>query len=173
VQTFAMTGEAKRPLRAPRRDSIASFGTHDLAPFAAFWTDEDLALRQRIGLVSADAAAGMKASRGTGKRAVWQHLRQRGLIDEGAAEMETYRGTASLLAESRARWVALSLEDTWGETRPQNVPGTLETQHPNWRRRAKYGLDQFDQLDDITNIVDVMRSVRGGEAKEQQNAGKG
>jgi 4-alpha-glucanotransferase len=161
VQTFAMTGDAKRPLRAPNAESIASFGTHDLAPFAAYWTDEDLALRQRIGVMSQEAAEGVRAARGRDKAALWQYLRERGLTGREATTAEVYRATTRLLAASRARWATVSLEDTWGETRPQNVPGTLEAQHPNWVRRGKYGLEQFEHLDDITNAVDVMRSARG------------
>jgi len=170
VQTFAMTGDAKRPLRAPNPESIASFGTHDLAPFAAFWTDEDMALRQRIGVMSQEAAEGLRAARGRDKAALVQYLRERGLTGREATTAEVYRATTRLLGASGARWATLSLEDVWGETRPQNVPGTLEAQHPNWVRRAKYGLEQFESVDDITSAVDVMRSARS-DGKEKQNGG--
>jgi 4-alpha-glucanotransferase len=160
VQTFAMTGDARRPLRAPKPGSIASFGTHDLAPFAAFWTDEDLAERVRIGAMDSEMTAVVEASRSKGKRALSRHLASRGLAGLGTAR-DAYLGTTRLLAESRARWATLSLEDAWGETRPQNIPGTIEEQHANWSRRATYGLEEFASLDDITEVFDVMRSVRG------------
>ena len=161
VQTFAMTGDAKRPLRAPHRESIASFGTHDLAPFAAYWTDEDLALRQRIGVLDEEGAEGLRKSRAPGKAALWTYLRERGLVTQEASTAETYKATTRLLAASRARWATVSLEDAWGETRPQNVPGTLESQHANWLHRAKYPIEEFGDLGDITSVVDVMRRVRG------------
>jgi len=166
VQTFALTGDEQQPLRAPNRESIASFGTHDLAPFASFWTDDDLAQRQRIGLMSEDVAEAMKATRAEGKRALWRHLKSRGLTGEGTTQ-DAYSGTTRLLAESEARWATLSLEDTWGETRPQNVPGTIDAQHANWTRRAKYAIEEFDSVSDITNVSGVMRRVRGGSKGEQ------
>ena len=172
VQTFAMTGDANQPLRRPKRDSIASFGTHDLAPFAAFWNDEDLDLRQKICVMTDESAESIKSLREPGKRALWQHLRERDLIQDGAETADVYRGATRLLAESPARWATLSLEDTWGETAAQNVPGTLEEQHPNWLRRARYGTEQYDKISDITSAIDVMQSVRG-RGKERQNDGKG
>ncbi len=172
VQEFELTGDAKVPLGPPKRNSIASFGTHDMAPFAAFWTDADLKQRIAAGIMDSAVAGRMAGERVKGKRALAEHLKARGLLQDASSAREAYRGSTRLLAESRARWTTVSLEDAWGETRPQNVPGTDATQNPNWTRRAKYVLEQFDQLEDITAVTDVMRSVRGSE-KEEQNAGKG
>jgi 4-alpha-glucanotransferase len=171
VQTFALTGDASKPLKTPKRDAIASFGTHDLAPFASFWNDEDLAQRQEIGVMTDEDTESIKDLRGPGKRALWQHLRNRELINQESDTGEIYRGAMRLLAESPGRWAALSLEDTWGETEAQNVPGTLESQHANWLRRAKYGLEQFDSISDITSTLGMMRGARR-RRKEQPNGGK-
>lgn len=171
VQTFAFSGDERRPLDGPSRESIASFGTHDLAPFAAFWTDEDLAQRERIGVMDEEVAKRMKTSRAAGKRALRRHLENRGLSGAGRTQ-DAYQGVTRLLAESAARWATVSLEDTWGETRPQNIPGTIETQHANWTRRAKYAMEQFDKIDDITKIAGMMRQIRGN-GKEEQDDGKG
>jgi 4-alpha-glucanotransferase len=160
VQFFDMTGDDRQPFRPPPRESIASFGTHDLAPFAAFWTDQDLAQRQRIGIMSRETANGLKASRDPGKRAVWANLRRRGVIGPTATTSEIYRGTTRLLAESPATWAALNLEDAWGETEPQNIPGTLSEQHANWVRRARHGIEEFDSLSDITDATALMRETR-------------
>jgi len=160
VQSFAFTGKVRQPLRPPKRDSIASFGTHDLAPFAAFWTDEDLKQRRSIGVIGDAAAGRMARERAKGKRALRSQLRKRGLVGEAAWTADVYKGTTRLLAESPARWAMLSLEDTWGETRPQNIPGTNGEQHPNWVRRAHYGIEEFDTIDDITDAMALMREAR-------------
>jgi 4-alpha-glucanotransferase len=160
VQFFQMTGNSKAPFRTPKSSSIASFGTHDLAPFAAFWTDEDLAQRRQIGIMTAKAADEIKASRSVGKKGVWTYLMNRGLIGPDVTTADVYRGTTRLLGESPAAWTVLNLEDTWGETRPQNIPGTLMEQHANWVRRARYGLDEFDAVSDITDATTVMRDAR-------------
>jgi hypothetical protein len=34
----------------------------------------------------------------------------------------------------------INIEDTWGETHPQNVPGTWR-ERPNWRRKAKVPME--------------------------------
>jgi 4-alpha-glucanotransferase len=57
------------------------------------------------------------------------------------------------LAASPARIVLVNLEDLWLETEPQNVPGTT-TERPNWRRRARFGLD------DIRGDVHVNRVLQ-------------
>jgi len=36
----------------------------------------------------------------------------------------------------------VNLEDLWGETQPQNVPGTTH-ERPNWRRRARYAMEDM------------------------------
>ncbi|RMH43396.1 MAG: 4-alpha-glucanotransferase [Deltaproteobacteria bacterium] len=45
------------------------------------------------------------------------------------------------LAASEAWAVLVSLEDLWGETRPQNVPGTGR-ERPNWRRKMARAIDE-------------------------------
>jgi 4-alpha-glucanotransferase len=168
VQSFELTGDVKQPLRPPKRDAIASFGTHDLAPFAAYWTDRDLEQRVEVGIMTPGVSKRLATERVKGKRALASHLRRRGLVKDASAAREVYRGSTRLLAESRARWATLSLEDAWGEARPQNVPGTIQSQHANWTRRAKHALEEFDNLDDITQVADLMRSVRGGKKEGQE-----
>ena len=118
-----------------------------------------------------ETADGLARERTKGRRALASHLKRRRLIEDEPTVDQAYLGSTRLLAESRARWVVLNLEDAWGETRPQNVPGTDETQHANWTRRAKYGLGEFDHLRDITSITSMMHRVRG-EGKETQDAGR-
>jgi 4-alpha-glucanotransferase len=163
VQLFEFTAEEEQPAKPPPRDSVASFGTHDLPPFAAYWTDADLEERQRLGLMDAETVQRVAEERRRDKQALEQHLRQRGLVGEAASTAEAYRGATRLLAESEASWVLLNLEDTWGETRSQNVPGTTGGQHPNWTQRAKYGLEELAAIDDITRALEVVRGdMRSG-----------
>ncbi len=160
VQIFEFTGEAEQPVRAPEKESIASFGTHDLPPFAAYWTDADLEERLRLGLMDAETAERVTEERLREKQALRAHLVQRGLIGEDAPTPEVYCGATRLLAESDAQWVMLNLEDTWGETQSQNVPGTMAHQHPNWTQRARYALEEFGLVHDITKALTLMREVR-------------
>jgi 4-alpha-glucanotransferase len=79
-----------------------------------------------------------------------------------------YRGATRLLAESDAARVLLNLEDLWGETRAQNLPGTMADQHPNWTQRAKFAQEEFSLLGDITKTMAMMREVRPRSSGEAQ-----
>jgi 4-alpha-glucanotransferase len=150
---------------------MASFGTHDLPPFAAYWNEADLATATQIGVMDASAADQIATARAADKQALAAHLRDRGLIEDEADAGQAYRGATRLLAESEAEWVVLSLEDTWGETRSQNVPGTMAHQHPNWTGRAKYGLEQIEASTDVANVMEMMRDIRPGPEKETMDRG--
>jgi 4-alpha-glucanotransferase len=168
VQLFEFTGEADQPAKAPPSESIASFSTHDLPTFAAYWTDADLEERRRIGLTDAETEQRTMSERLAEKQALTAHLRRRGLIGDDASEADVYRGATRLLAESDAARVLLNLEDLWGETRAQNLPGTMADQHPNWTQRAKFAQEEFSLLGDITKTMAMMREVRPRSSGEAQ-----
>jgi 4-alpha-glucanotransferase len=168
VQLFEFTGEAEQPAATPPRESVASFSTHDLPTFAAYWTDVDLEERRRMGLTDAETEQRTMSERLAEKQALTEHLRRRSLIGDDASEADVYRGATRLLVESEARRVLLNLEDAWGETRPQNLPGTGADQHGNWTQRARYALEEFSSVDDITSVLAMMREIRprsSGEAR--------
>jgi 4-alpha-glucanotransferase len=168
VQLFEFTGDAEQPAKTPPRESIASFSTHDLPTFAAYWTDADLEERQRIGLMDAETEQRTMSERLLEKKALAAHLRGRGLIGDEASEVDVYRGATRLLAESEARRVLLNLEDLWGETRAQNLPGTMADQHANWTHRARYALEELSSIDDITSTLAMMRKTRPRSSGEAQ-----
>lgn len=62
------------------------------------------------------------------------------------------------LSQSPALLVLVNLEDLWGETRPQNTPGT-STERVNWQRKAQYSFEQFCQL---PGVLRIMRRVAEG-----------
>ena len=82
------------PLEPVPPGAVASLGTHDMAPFAAWWSER---VRARTGDATPPSPEQL------------EDVRQR-LLDA--------------LAESPARMVLIDLEDLWLEHRPQNVPGT-------------------------------------------------
>jgi 4-alpha-glucanotransferase len=73
---------------------------------------------------------------------------------------EVFRGLLGVLASSRAERVIVNLEDLWLAPEPQNVPGTLDDQHPNWRGRARYGLEELDGVSQVGEALDVVRQLR-------------
>jgi 4-alpha-glucanotransferase len=171
VQLFEMTGDSGHPLTPVSAESMVSFSTHDLPTFAAFWSDEDLRARQRMGLLDEAGVHRVCGERAPLKSALAAYLKSRGLVDEEPSVAQLFEATTQLAAESDADWLVVNLEDTWQETNSQNVPGTLAETHPNWQRRARLTLEQMGEVGDITSLTAMLRRVRpkhAGDSKQDE-----
>ena len=133
------------PLPEPPRRALATLGTHDLVPFAAYWRGLDIGDRRRRDLLDAGQAAAERARRAQWRAAVLAVLAGPGLTalpadGEAAEERRALSGCLHHLAASPAEVVLVDLEDLWLETEPQNRPGT-GTEAGNFRRRARRTLE--------------------------------
>jgi 4-alpha-glucanotransferase len=54
------------------------------------------------------------------------------------------------------------MEDLWLETHTQNIPSTT-TEHPNWRWKARFSLETFCQIPQITTILGEVNRLRSDE----------
>jgi 4-alpha-glucanotransferase len=116
-----------------RRASMATVGTHDLPPVAAFRTGDQVTVRAELGLLKRpedserhDAALML---------ARWRDaLAGQGLIAAGPlpGPDEFTVALYAYLARTPAVLVGVSLADAVGDRRAQNVPGTSD-EYPNWR----------------------------------------
>jgi 4-alpha-glucanotransferase len=116
-----------------RRGCLATVGTHDVPPAAAFVTGEHVALRASLGLLArtedaerADADAAVAA---------WHAaLVGAGLLpaDSPATPQEFTVALYGYLARTPAVLIGVSLAEAVGERRSQNLPGT-DKEYPNWR----------------------------------------
>jgi 4-alpha-glucanotransferase len=129
---------------------IAAVNTHDTFPFAGFLRGDDIAARVETGQLDGGGARRAIAARRrlVTRLAAWRpECRSPGERDAGqrAAVSVAAAGVAGsedgllfralrFLAQSRAALVLVNLEDLWGETRPQNQPGT-GPERGNWQRR--------------------------------------
>jgi 4-alpha-glucanotransferase len=130
---------AREPDGAPlapahwRRNCMATVGTHDMPPAAAFRTGEQVMLRARLGLLQVPEESERESARLALSQ--WRDaLAAEGLIGEGPLPGPDQFTVAlyGYLARTPAALVGVSLADAVGERRPQNVPGTSD-QYPNWR----------------------------------------
>jgi 4-alpha-glucanotransferase len=131
-----------------RRLCLATVGTHDVPPVAAFVTGEQVTLRARLGLLAQDFAA-ERAAATAGLDAWRAALARQGLAP--AVPLAPAGFTAALyayLARTPAVLIGVSLADAVGERRPQNVPGTT-TEYPNWRVPLADGDGQPVLLEDL------------------------
>jgi 4-alpha-glucanotransferase len=126
----------------PEPDSgfVASVNTHDMEPFAAFWqTNRDT--RPRSALV--------------------RRLATEGLVDGKDVSLAEAESAANAwLAASDAPLMLLSLEDLWHETERQNVPGTSETERPNWRRKTRHSLEEIREMPSVADSLSAVETAR-------------
>jgi 4-alpha-glucanotransferase len=125
-------GTPRRP-RGWRRGCLATIGTHDMPPAAAFLTGEQISLRAELGLLTEPVAEERAAAR----RELGGWLRMlagEGLLarTDGVTPEEFTAALYGYLARTPAMLVGVSLAEAAGERRPQNMPGTVD-EYPNWR----------------------------------------
>jgi len=53
----------------------------------------------------------------------------------------------------------INVEDLWLETQQQNIPGTRNS-YPNWKKRAKYSIDEFRNMPDIADTLRIVNRLR-------------
>ena len=156
VAQFEYRGDRNPPYDAPPRQSVASVNTHDTAMFASFWTGRDIDDQVALGLLDDDHADDARTRRRLLKRALLSHLRELRLIGGGRPSADAVlRACLTMLGASDAECVIVTLEDLWGETDPQNTPGT-DQERPNWTRRALLSLEQI-QADQ--GVVSALTSI--------------
>jgi 4-alpha-glucanotransferase len=123
-------------------ESLTALNTHDLPPLAGLyqsWFDEG---RQ-------DQLA--------------QFLAARGLISDATKpdDLEAIiPATIEFIGSSDARIALANLEDLWLERASQNVPGTLDDEHPNWRRKAAKSFEEFSDSSQILGVLENMNKAR-------------
>jgi 4-alpha-glucanotransferase len=121
-----------RPPGQWRHYALATVGTHDVPPVAAFVTGEQVTLRAGLGLLTREPAA-ERADAAAALRGWHAALAREGLAAVGArlGPAEFTVALYGFLARTPSALVGVSLADAVGERRPQNLPGTT-TQYPNW-----------------------------------------
>lgn len=130
--------DAGKTLRRPWAEALASMNTHDMPPFAAAWSWLPFRIRFREKM--------------PGPRRDFS-------VQEGMAS------SLRFLSAGGAGVVVVNLEDLWLEPRPQNVPGTWR-QRPNWRRKARYGLEEFSRMPQVLELLQEVNRLRHGERRE-------
>ena len=122
-------------------DLIAAANTHDMPTFAGFLAGRDIDLRRSLGLLDQSFAAYDQRLRAA---AVEQLSDVLGTRDE----TRLFDSLMDRLCLSAAPVVMVALEDLWGETEPQNIPGVSEG-YPCWRRPMRMELEGITGSDSI------------------------
>ena len=135
-----------RALTAPASWTLATVNTHDMPTFRGYVDGSDLQIRFELGLIDAATLAALRRERDDDVRAASELLCTAGFLDREHHGDPTaiYHALLRSLAASDAPVVLANLEDLWGESEQQNVPGTT-TERPNWRRLTRHRVDALDE----------------------------
>ena len=143
-----------------RHDCLATVGTHDVPPAVSFVTGEHVELRVRLGLLTGSLAA--ERARAAAAMSAWREaLAGQGLLqgcpDPGPAELT--RALYGYLARTPAALLGVSLADAVGDSRPQNLPGTVD-EYPNWRVPLCDGDGRPVLVEDLATVRGVAELAR-------------
>jgi len=96
-------------------------------------------------------------------KALSSFLRSKGWLGENhPGAQAALAACLSYLAASKAAVVIANLEDLYGETNPQNVPGMWK-ERPNWLRKARHGFEAFREMPDVIRALREVDRFRKGE----------
>ena len=175
-------------LRPVAPNMLACLNTHDMPPFANFWLSLNPEerrslfrfLRHVVEALEGKSAtldrAGVRGrganvgSQVTGTRPLSSYkprYSQTGIPDlsarnpcvEPAPVESVLRAALDFLASSEAEILLVNLEDLWLEMEPHNVPGT-GGDRPNWRRTARYTLEEFTRMPALAEALRRVDSLR-------------
>jgi 4-alpha-glucanotransferase len=159
----AQWGIRENGLERPAPDRVASIETHDMPPFAAWWRGIDITERLKLGLLTEEQAARDTTERERQRKLLVKALVREKLLKRPKAgvdpEAEVLGAWLAFLARTEARMVLVFLEDLWGETHSQNLPGTTN-EHPNWRWRIPHSLEAIRSMPEVVGRLKLVHDLR-------------
>ena len=151
-----------------RRGCLATVGTHDMPPAAAFLTGEQVTIRAKLGLLTRPEAEERAAAHaemdGWLAMLAREDLLPRQARTRNPSPEEFTVALYAYLTRTPAVLVGVSLAEAAGERRPQNMPGTVD-EYPNWRIPLTGADGQPVLLDDLpahAGVRAVAQAVSGG-----------
>ena len=150
--------EMPRPPGSWRRGCLATVGTHDLPPAAAFLDGEQVTIRAQLGLLTRPEAEERAAAAADLDRFLTM-LAAEHLIAAGTRPSPAEFTTAlyAYLTRTPASLIGVSLAEAAGQRRPQNMPGTTD-EYPNWRVPLANGEGDPVLLEDLPGQAGI-RSI--------------
>jgi 4-alpha-glucanotransferase len=141
---------------------IASINTHDMPTFTSFWQGNDIQERYNRGLLDNEGVAIESKNRQLVREKVINYLSGKCLINSRKSSThEVLRGLLALLSSSGARAVMINMEDLWGETQAQNMPGTQD-ENLNYCRMLRYIFEDFTNLPQVVKTLQDVNDKRVG-----------
>lgn len=140
-------------------DRVASIGTHDMPPFAAFLRSDDIEEKGVLGVIEPGRLDEERAKRPRILKLMHEWLTKHGAWEGSSDPAALLEAVLVALASSPAPWVIVNMEDLWLETVSQNIP-TTTTERPNWRPRLALSLDQMENDPRVRRLLGAIGSAR-------------
>lgn len=156
VTEYELKPDPSIALPQPPASSLACINTHDMPPFAAYWSGSDISERVTLGLIDEETAQQESELREALRQSLVSYLQGQGFAPDPADARTILRALLASLRDSPARVLLVNLEDLWLETESQNVPSTAGEESPNWRRRARYSFEEFAQRPEVTDLMNLV-----------------
>jgi 4-alpha-glucanotransferase len=144
------------PLPDVPRDVLASLATHDTSRFVAFLWGYDVDESEKLGQLTSAQADARRAERALYREALFEELDVPILSDSQLTDAAR-EGCVAHMSASAALLVLVDLEELWGESEPQNRPGTTDG---NWRQRASLTLEEIRVDPKISAELDAIDRLR-------------
>jgi 4-alpha-glucanotransferase len=161
VAQYEARPDPQEALPPPPENCIASLNTHDMPPFAAYLKGKDIGDRQLFHLLGDLNPDKEREKRAAIVDALTQFLNDKGHLPADVNPAALLKASLAFLAAGRARAVLVNLEDLWLEEASQNMPGT-RTEHPNWRRKARYGWEELLQRPEALQLLQAIDKAVSG-----------
>jgi 4-alpha-glucanotransferase len=152
VLYFEQDARGFRRATAYPAESIASANTHDLPPIAGYVAGGDVERRASVGAYGSERATRLARRTRTRELASLSRLLR---LPRDASVRDVIAAVHGFLGATRARLIALSLDDLMEETLPVNVPGFRADQYPSWRRKTRMTVEALaanPAVDDLARI---------------------
>lgn len=160
--------------------ALAVVSTHDLPTLRGFWNGKDVDLRAELGLYpSEELRAQQVVSRAQDRAQLLLALEQEGLMPrDGSVHPPAMDDTSpaftdavySFLGRTPSQLVGVQLEDVTQQLIQVNIPGTNESQFPNWRRKLGVTLEALAGDARLLSLSEVLRRARPSDAAPQGQA---
>ncbi len=143
---FYLKKDPEKTFRSIPKMCLAALNTHDMAPFKSFWESEDVKRLEDVGALEPENAR--------------QILKERSDVLKGWKDKKNpFIFVMENMALSSAQFLLVNLEDLWGETQPQNLPGTTD-QYPNWRKKFRQSIEVWMKDMNVNNILKTIDNSR-------------
>ncbi|MEO5329357.1 MAG: malto-oligosyltrehalose synthase [Magnetococcus sp. THC-1_WYH] len=171
-------GAFKPPSEYPRQ-ALVAVSRMDLPTLQGFWKGDDLDTRAALQLFSSEEQLEqLVVERAQDRARFLIALKHEGLLPEGVSiqPLRVSEITPLLviaihtyLARTRAKVLLVHIDDIFGVVGQASLAGSLDGQHPNWRRRYPLDLEEWKEDGRFSNMSAFLRHERGSAVAPYQD----